>query len=114
MKLKKTNSKKHLHNRGPTPSKGSKQSVTENGEAIEEENIDYEDFTSDEEPEEDEDTQKDDMKMYLGKLNTRIEKICVALKNIDSNLSKPKGGQKGGSPNKKASVDQSGGKSIAD
>jgi hypothetical protein len=89
MKLKKTNSKKHLHNRGPTPSK---QSVTENGEAIDEENIDYEDFTSDEEPEEDEDTQKDDMKNYLGKLNKRIDKICIALKQIDNNLSKPRGG----------------------
>jgi len=30
--------------------------LTENGEAVEDENIDYEDFTSDEEPEEDEDT----------------------------------------------------------
>ena len=54
------------------------------------------------------------MKLYLGKLNTRIDKICIALKQIDNNLSKPRGGQKGGSPNKKAPQDQSGGKSIAD
>jgi hypothetical protein len=48
MKLKKTNSKKHLHKRGPTPSIPSNKSLTENGETIEDENIDYEDFTSDE------------------------------------------------------------------
>ena len=76
MKLKKTNSKKFLHNRGATPSK---QSLTEDG-GEDEDNTNYEDFTSDEEPEEDEDKQKDDMKMYLGKLNKRIDKICVALK----------------------------------
>ena len=63
--------------------------------------INYEDFTSDEEPEEDEDTQKDDMKLYLGKLNTRIDRICVALKQIDTSFSKPRGAQKGASPNKK-------------
>ena len=105
MKLKKTNSKKQLHNRGPTPSIPSNKSLTENGEAQEDENIELEDFTSDEEPEDDEDTQKGDMKLYLGKLNTRIDKICNALKQIDNNLSKPRGGQKGGSPNKKAPLD---------
>ena len=51
------------------------------------------------------------MKQYLGKLNSRIDKICVALKKIDNNLSKPKATK--GSPNKKV-VDSSNGKSIAE
>ena len=81
MKLAKENSKKQLLKRGPTPSTITKPSnVTNTEREGEEEVINYEDFDSDEEPEEDKDTQKDDMKLYLGKLNTRIDKICVALK----------------------------------
>lgn len=44
------------------------------------------------------------MKLYLGKLNSRIDKICIALKKIDNNLSRPKL-VKGSSPSKKNMIE---------
>jgi len=45
-----------------------------------------EDFYSDEEPENFE-SQKEDMKMYLNKLNKRIDLLVDALKDADSKMS---------------------------
>ena len=68
-------------------------------------------FYEDEDPEDDEDAQKDDMKMYLTKLNNRIDRVVVALKQIDNNLSKGNRGKKGEGNKKGVTVD---GKSIAE
>ena len=46
-----------------------------------------EDFYSDEEPENFE-SQKEDMKMYLNKLNKRIDALVEALKTADTMMSK--------------------------
>jgi hypothetical protein len=94
--MKKTNSKIYMHQKNdPNHSRDDC-----DGESA------MDGFYEDEDPEEDEDAQKDDMKMYLTKLNKRIDKVVVALKMIDNNLSK---GKKRGEIGKKGEV-----KSIAD
>ena len=45
------------------------------------------DFHSDEEPENDQ-NQKEDMKMYLIKLNSRIDNLVTALKKAESGISR--------------------------